>query len=252
MSKAVVMLMSGGIESAVVAAMISCTTSGYYGEVRRALMVNYGQRAWEKEYKSAVYLCNKYGIFLETVVVDFPFLEGNSLVAHDLVATHSSEGAERGHIVPYRNLIFLGIAASYIAATYDGDEDASVALVTGFDYDPNNPGSAMDKSPEFAASFEETLEMSREGPKVELYSPLNFAPVGKAANIRRALNLGVDLSKTWSCYNDGRLHCGGCGSCVIRQHAFLELGLEDLAGVLPLDECESVIAEVRERLLYGV
>ena len=44
---------------------------------------------------------------------------------------------------------------------------------------------------------------------------------------RRGAELGVDFSKTWSCYVGGELHCGECGTCVERREAFLLAGLPD-------------------------
>jgi len=32
--------------------------------------------------------------------------------------------------------------------------------------------------------------------------------------------LGVDYTRTWSCYKGGAVHCGKCGTCVERREAF--------------------------------
>ena len=40
-------------------------------------------------------------------------------------------------------------------------------------------------------------------------------------------SLGVDFSKTWSCYKGGAVHCGKCGTCVERREAFALAGLVD-------------------------
>ena len=39
--------------------------------------------------------------------------------------------------------------------------------------------------------------------------------------------LGIDYSKTWSCYKGGEKHCGKCGTCVERREAFLLAGIDD-------------------------
>jgi 7-cyano-7-deazaguanine synthase len=39
--------------------------------------------------------------------------------------------------------------------------------------------------------------------------------------------LGVDFSRTWSCYKGGPVHCGKCGTCVERREAFIQAGLAD-------------------------
>jgi len=51
----------------------------------------------------------------------------------------------------------------------------------------------------------------------------------KAEIIRKGLDLGVDYSLTWSCYDprdEGRA-CGLCDSCQIRLKGFKEAGLSD-------------------------
>ena len=39
--------------------------------------------------------------------------------------------------------------------------------------------------------------------------------------------LGIDFSRTWSCYKGGDIHCGKCGTCVERKEAFEIAGVED-------------------------
>ena len=56
---------------------------------------------------------------------------------------------------------------------------------------------------------------------VEMLRP--FIHNTKAEIARRGHELGVDFSRTWSCYKGGEAHCGTCGTCVERREAF-ELG----------------------------
>jgi 7-cyano-7-deazaguanine synthase len=72
--------------------------------------------------------------------------------------------------------------------------------------------------------------------EVDLIRP--FISMTKAGIARRGHELGVDFSKTWSCYVGGEAHCGECGTCVERREAFLLAGLPDptayvSAGPLP-------------------
>jgi 7-cyano-7-deazaguanine synthase len=39
--------------------------------------------------------------------------------------------------------------------------------------------------------------------------------------------IGIDYSKTYSCYKGGEKHCGKCGTCVERKEAFALAGLDD-------------------------
>jgi 7-cyano-7-deazaguanine synthase len=53
----------------------------------------------------------------------------------------------------------------------------------------------------------------------------------KGEIVRRALELRVDLSLTWSCYDPapGQVPCGLCDACVLRARGFREAGIEDPA-----------------------
>lgn len=52
-----------------------------------------------------------------------------------------------------------------------------------------------------------------------LYSKTDIAKVGKV--------LGIDYSKTYSCYKGGEKHCGKCGTCVERKEALRDAGIDD-------------------------
>ena len=39
--------------------------------------------------------------------------------------------------------------------------------------------------------------------------------------------IGNEIFRTWSCYSNGRIHCGKCESCNNRKSAFLKLSIED-------------------------
>ena len=43
----------------------------------------------------------------------------------------------------------------------------------------------------------------------------------------RGAALGIDYSKTWSCYKGADIHCGKCGTCVERKEAFEAAGVKD-------------------------
>ena len=47
----------------------------------------------------------------------------------------------------------------------------------------------------------------------------DIAKIGKS--------LGIDYSKTYSCYKGGEKHCGKCGTCVERKEALRDAGIED-------------------------
>ena len=60
---------------------------------------------------------------------------------------------------------------------------------------------------------------------IELLRP--FIAMSKADIAARGRDLGVDYTRTWSCYVGGETHCGECGTCVERREAFLLSGVSD-------------------------
>ena len=54
-----------------------------------------------------------------------------------------------------------------------------------------------------------------------------FVSVDKTEIVRIGTALGVDYSKTWSCYKGEDIHCGKCGTCVERIEAFTLAGITD-------------------------
>ena len=41
------------------------------------------------------------------------------------------------------------------------------------------------------------------------------------------MELNAPLELTWSCYQEGPLHCGACGTCIERREALLLAGIDD-------------------------
>jgi 7-cyano-7-deazaguanine synthase len=62
---------------------------------------------------------------------------------------------------------------------------------------------------------------------VRIWAPLQ--QLGKAAIVRLAVELGLDVGLTTSCYDPGPdgAPCGRCDSCRLRAKGFEEAGLPD-------------------------
>jgi 7-cyano-7-deazaguanine synthase len=91
-----------------------------------------------------------------------------------------------------------------------------------------------DCRPDYLEAFERLANLAtRAG--VEGKTPLRIhAPLmrlGKGDIVRRARELGIDLSRTLSCYDprDGQVPCGRCDACRLRARGFAEAGVEDPA-----------------------
>jgi len=80
-----------------------------------------------------------------------------------------------------------------------------------------------DCRPEFVERVNKVAELSGSGLKV--VAP--YANCQKSRIIEEGLNMGVDFSKTWTCYGGLDKPCGECLACKLRAKAFEKLGLED-------------------------
>ena len=126
--------------------------------------------------------------------------------------------------VPARNTIFLSFALAYAEVT---GADAIFIGVNAIDY-----SGYPDCRPEFIGAFEKMANLAtRAGVEgvthLQVHAPL--MKMTKADIVKAAVELGVDLKLTHSCYDpsaDGRA-CGHCDSCILRRKGFEEAGVVD-------------------------
>jgi 7-cyano-7-deazaguanine synthase len=130
-------------------------------------------------------------------------------------------GAPEGYI-PVRNLAFYALAASFAEA--EGAE-----LIVG-GHNGIDPELFPDSSPAF---FGQLNDLFRLGAWSHARRPFRVVcPISgrsKADVLRLGRELDVPFALTWSCYHDGKAHCGRCRSCAERRGAFADLGLLDPA-----------------------
>ncbi len=220
MKKAVVLL-SGGLDSATTAAIAKSE-----GFDILAISFDYGQRH-SRELESARAVAKSLGA-LDHLIVQFDLrnIGGSALTADidvPLDRDESKMSADRPvTYVPARNTIFLSFALAY--AESSGAQDIYVG-VSQVDY-----SGYPDCRSEFIKAFENMANLATKAgvegtSKFTIHTPL--INLTKAETIRRGLELGVDYSLTWSCYQ-GREHpCGRCDSCRLRISGFEEAGTKD-------------------------
>ena len=221
--KAAVVLLSGGLDSATVAAI--AISHGFAGN---ALSFSYGQRhSWELE--AARRVAQSLGITNHRIAnIDLRVFGGSALTG-DIEVPKGRSTDEMGHgipitYVPARNTIFLSYALAW--AEVLGANDVFIG-VNALDY-----SGYPDCRPEYIRAFEAMANLATrvavEGrQRLTIHTPL--IDLTKAQIIRRGIELGVDYSLTSSCYDpgpDGR-PCGQCDSCLLRQKGFREAGLTD-------------------------
>ena len=125
--------------------------------------------------------------------------------------------------VPARNTLFIAYALQY------AEEIGAEAIFTGITSVDASP--YPDTRPEYVRAWQELINKATkqtvQGKSIELISPLLH--LYKSETIEIGMSLGVDYSKTWSCYSGGTEPCLSCDSCVLRIKSFIEAGYRDPA-----------------------
>lgn len=213
-----IVLLSGGLDSATCLAWATqrfeCT----------ALSFDYGQRH-SSELISAGRLASSFGVPLQTMSLGLGELGGSALTDHSIELPQSGEPSDDIPVtyVPARNTLFL----SYALALAEVQGASNIVIgVNAVDY-----SGYPDCRPEFIQAFEHMANLATraqvEGGKLQILTPL--IELSKSQIIKLGLELGVDYSKTVSCYQaneDGRA-CGHCDSCVLRRRGFDGAGVVD-------------------------
>jgi 7-cyano-7-deazaguanine synthase len=215
-----IVLLSGGLDSATSAAQ--AIADGYE---LIALSLHYGQRH-ERELVAAKRIAEHLGI-KEHFVMDVNLSQwGGSALTDEAVAV-PTEGVQSGVIpvtyVPGRNTVFLAIALSLAEAK---GAEAVYLGINAVDY-----SGYPDCRPEYLEAVQHLATLSSkaglEGKAPKLVAPLVMD--SKVDIVRRALQLGLPIELTWSCYQGEDEPCGVCDSCRIRDKALIDAGRPDLA-----------------------
>jgi 7-cyano-7-deazaguanine synthase len=220
--KRAVVLVSGGLDSATTLAIARVQDFECYG-----LSFDYGQRH-KIELEAARNIAEALGAQEHRVVQIDPQIFAGSALTDDIAVPKSRSDAEISHDIPVtyvaaRNTVFLSCALAWAEGL--GAFDIFIG-VNALDY-----SGYPDCRPEFIRAFAEMANLGTKagagGACFHIHTPL--AEMTKADIIRQALELGVDLSLTHSCYDptaDGRA-CGMCDSCQLRRKGFREAGVTD-------------------------
>jgi 7-cyano-7-deazaguanine synthase len=136
---------------------------------------------------------------------------------------HYAEDSMKLTVVPNRNMIMISVAAGIAVNNKYRCIATGVHSGDHFIYPDCRPafidavGTAIAKGNEGFSNFKLDPTQSYDDP---IYAP--FINGSKADIAYRAIELGVPLHLTWSCYKGGINHCGRCGTCVERLEAIDE------------------------------
>lgn len=210
----VVVLCSGGMDS---------VTALYWAQrehdVSAAVSFAYGAKHNHREIPFAAEHAARLGVRHEVIALDFV----NRLFASDLL--QSGGAIPEGHyeaenmkqtVVPFRNAIMLSIACGFAESV---NARGLVIAAHGGDH-----AIYPDCREEFMRAMGDAMRLGTYA-GMELLRP--FITMNKGAIAAAGARLGVDFSRTWSCYKGDAVQCGRCGTCVERREAFLQAGIPD-------------------------
>lgn len=224
MKKSLVLL-SGGIDSAVALAL---TIKEHKKENVEAITFDYGQKN-HNEIAYSKKLAEHYGITNTIINISNLFKFSNSsLLNHSTKElshlTYDEQVIKNNAIhtdtnVPFRNGLFLSIAASYaISKNIDN-------IVYGIH---SEIGVVRDLYPDCSKEFNENIAKAiyaGSGNKVTVVAPL--VKHYKKDVVGLGIELEVPFEKTWTCYDNKEHPCGKCNSCQDRLKAFADNNSKD-------------------------
>jgi len=214
-----VVLLSGGLDSATCAAVARSR-----GFELVALTIDYGQRH-RVELEAAHRVAEALAIAdHRRVQLDLRAIGGSALTdALDVPKDGVGEAIPVTY-VPARNTVFLSLALGLAetVGAFDVFIGANAVDYSGY----------PDCRPAFIDAFEQLARVATKAGvegrgTFRVHAPLIRS--SKADIVRTAVDLGLDLGLTVSCYDPTpeALACGACDSCRIRRRGFEEAGVPD-------------------------
>ena len=189
------------------------------GADQSVLSFDYGSKHNHREIPFAAEHARALGVRHEIIALDFV----NRLFASDLLRSggpvpegHYEAANMKQTVVPFRNAIMLSIACGFAESAGAG---GLVIAAHGGDH-----AIYPDCREDFMRAMGDAMRLGTYA-GVALLRP--FIALHKGGIAALGARLGVDFSRTWSCYVGGAVHCGKCGTCVERREAFAQAGLAD-------------------------
>ena len=217
-----VVLLSGGLDSSTVLAWARSEGRACY-----ALSFDYGQRHRIELDRAKEIAAALDAREHRVVSVDLRCFGGSALtddidVPKDRIDAHGTDqdGADAIPItyVPARNTIFLSFALAYAEVRSAGEIWLGINAIDYSGY--------PDCRPEYLAAFQTLADLATragvEGDGPRFRAPL--VELSKVDIVRKAVELGVPVDRTFSCYDPGPdgEPCRRCDSCIMRLAAIAD------------------------------
>jgi 7-cyano-7-deazaguanine synthase len=215
-----VVLLSGGMDS--------CVTASIARETHDLALVHasYGQRTERRERQAFDEIADFYSVHERLVVQldHFAQIGGSALTDARIAVPEGQTGAPIGGneipptYVPFRNAHFLAVAVSWAEVI------GAIAVFIGAVAEDSS--GYPDCRPEYYRVFQQLVrEGTRPDTHIEIVTPV--IGMRKWEIVKRGMELGAPLDRTWSCYQFEDAACGACDSCRLRLSAFAEAGIDD-------------------------
>ena len=191
----------------------------YAHEIAHAVTFNYGSNHNEREIACARLNCEQLGIPITVIDLAFigQYFRSSLLDGADAIPEGDyAEDNIQSTVVPFRNGIMLSVAAGL--AESKGLETVMLA---------NHAGDHViyaDCRPEFINAMDRAIN---EGTFAHISLIAPYTLLTKQQIASRGVAIGVDYSKTYSCYKGGEHHCGRCATCIERREALSAAGAQD-------------------------
>jgi len=213
-------LFSGGLDS---------TTTLIWAKHRfkkvQALSFQYGQRH-SLEVELSRNTARRMTVPQTVVPLDFSFIGGSSLIDTEMPLPEFSRAEDipegpPSTYVPFRNGIFLSLAAAWSEARGIRDLAAGFNVIDSPDY--------PDTRPDFVKTMGTAINQGTgagiSGGNFHIHAP--FIHHTKSDIIREGIKMGADYAYSISCYAGSEIPCGKCSSCRLREKAWQETGEKD-------------------------
>jgi 7-cyano-7-deazaguanine synthase len=211
-----VVLLSGGMDSAV------CAALAVRDYETAALHMSYGQRTEARERLAFNRICDRLGIGKRLVLENrtLALIGGSALTDRQIDVP--AAGAEIGSqipitYVPFRNAHFIAAGVSW--AEVLGATSIFIGAVA------QDSSGYPDCRPEYYEAFNHVIQVGTREGTIQIATPL--IGLRKAEVVKLGLELGAPFDLTWSCYSREDRACGACESCVLRLRAFAAAGASD-------------------------
>ena len=188
-------------------------------DIALAVTYDYGSNHNRQELEYALYHCRTLGIEQLVIPLDFfsRYFKSSLLEGPDAIPECAyTDESMKSTVVPFRNGIMLSIACGLaetrglhkvLIANHSGDHAIYPDCREEF---INAMSQAM------SSGTYENITVS--APYTNI-SKTDIAMIGK--------RLGIDYTKTYSCYKGGIKHCGRCATCLERKEALKGAGIID-------------------------